>query len=89
MLKVFIVIGDGGEFYHELIDHGYPDFKWKWDFIISNFWFVWENIFIEIENENRKQSNQTPSYILRKIFYMVTKIFLYYYLIKRNTCLYC
>jgi len=25
MLKVFIVIGDGGEFYHELIDHGYPD----------------------------------------------------------------
>ena len=23
--KVFIVIGDGDEFYHELIDHGYPD----------------------------------------------------------------
>jgi len=25
MLKVFILIGDGGECYHELIDHGYPD----------------------------------------------------------------
>jgi len=22
---VFIVVGDGGEFYHELIDQGYPD----------------------------------------------------------------
>jgi len=25
MLKVFTFIGDGGESYHELIDHGYPD----------------------------------------------------------------
>jgi len=25
MLKVFTFIGDGGECYHELIDHGYPD----------------------------------------------------------------
>ena len=25
---------------------------WKWDFIISSFWFIRENIFTENENKN-------------------------------------
>ncbi|KAH1212443.1 Calmodulin-binding transcription activator 4 [Glycine max] len=39
MLKVFIVIGDGGEFYHELIDHGYPDGNEKalWTEVLESY----------------------------------------------------
>ena len=25
---------------------------WKWDFIVSHFWFVWKNIFTENKNRN-------------------------------------